>query len=149
MHPRHPGVHIAIDRYLLILSFELKFFVCRHVSLWGFQNPVCLSVPREKKIINHPSFVNISSTLIIGTCWRGFHEYYSMETIFFFFFFIKCLYYCFFCRVLSTIFSLCCAHLWVCFLMQLINIQVGFTYICVNYMHICVSTSLHHWTFIL
>ena len=43
-------------------SFELKFFVCRHVSIWGFQNPVCLSVcpsvclsvhlsiPREKKL---------------------------------------------------------------------------------------------------
>ena len=43
------------------MSFELKFFVCRYVSIWGFQNRVCLSVrlsvcpsvhlsvPREKK----------------------------------------------------------------------------------------------------
>ena len=23
--------------------------MCRHVSMWGFQNPVCLSVPLEKK----------------------------------------------------------------------------------------------------
>ena len=30
-------------------DLELNFFVCRHVSMWGFQNPVCLSVPREKK----------------------------------------------------------------------------------------------------
>ena len=32
-----------------------------------------------------------------------------------------------------------------------INIQVDLkflTYICVNYMHIYVSTSFHHWTFI-
>ena len=33
----------------LTTSFELNFFVCRHVSMWGFQNRVCLSVPREKK----------------------------------------------------------------------------------------------------
>ena len=41
----------------LTTNFELKFFVCRHVSMWGFQNRVCLSirlsahlsVPREKK----------------------------------------------------------------------------------------------------
>ena len=37
----------------LTTSFELKFFVCRHVSICGFQNRVCLSVhlsvPREKK----------------------------------------------------------------------------------------------------
>ena len=23
------------------MSYELKFFVCRHVSIWGFQNRVC------------------------------------------------------------------------------------------------------------
>ena len=28
MHPCHPGMHIAIDSYPFILSFELKFFVC-------------------------------------------------------------------------------------------------------------------------
>ena len=37
----------------LTTNLELKFFVCRHVSLWGFQNRVCLSVhlsvPQEKK----------------------------------------------------------------------------------------------------
>ena len=53
------------------MSFELKFFVCRHVSMWGFQNPVCLSVclvctPR-KEVRNHLSFVNISPTLVIDT----------------------------------------------------------------------------------
>ena len=55
------------------MSFELKFFVCRHVSIWGFQNRVCLSVrlsvcqsvcPHPEKR-NHHSFVNISPTLVI------------------------------------------------------------------------------------
>ena len=63
------------------MSFELKFFVCRHVSMWGFQNRVCLSVrlsvrssvcpsvcppvcPHPEKR-NHHSFVNISPTLVI------------------------------------------------------------------------------------
>ena len=34
----------------LTTNFELsvEIFVCRHVSVWGFQNPVCLSAPREK-----------------------------------------------------------------------------------------------------
>ena len=53
------------------MSFELKFFVCRHVSIWGFQNRVCLSVclsicPYPEKR-NHPGFVNISPTLEIVT----------------------------------------------------------------------------------
>ena len=57
MHPRHPGMHIAIDSYfLIILSFELKFFVCRHVSMCEFRNCVC---PYPKKR-NYPSFVNQS-----------------------------------------------------------------------------------------
>ena len=37
--------------------------MCRHVSIWLLKS--CLSVPREKK--NHPSFVNISLTLVIDT----------------------------------------------------------------------------------
>ena len=45
------------------MSFELKFFVCRHVSMWGFQNRVC---PHPEKR-NHHSFVNISPTLVIDT----------------------------------------------------------------------------------
>ena len=45
--------------------------MCRHVSMWGFQNPVCLSVrlsvcPYPEKR-NHHSFVNISPTLVIDT----------------------------------------------------------------------------------
>ena len=61
------------------MSFELKFFVCRHVSIWGFQTRVCLSVcpsvcpsvhlsvcPHPEKR-NHHSFVNISPTLVIDT----------------------------------------------------------------------------------
>ena len=61
------------------MSFELKFFVCRHVSMWGFQNRVCLSVrlsvclsaclsvcPHPEKRYHH-SFVNISPTLVIDT----------------------------------------------------------------------------------
>ena len=65
MHPRHPGMHIAIGCLLIILSFELNFFVCRHVSIWGFQNRVC----PEKR--NHPGFVNISHTILIHTYING------------------------------------------------------------------------------
>ena len=49
------------------MSFELKFFVCRHVSMWGFQNRVCLSICPYPKKRNHHSFVNISPTLVIDT----------------------------------------------------------------------------------
>ena len=57
------------------MSFELKFFVCRHVSMWGFQNRVCLSVRPSVRlsVCPHPekrnplSFVNISPTLVIDT----------------------------------------------------------------------------------
>ena len=45
----------------------MKFFVCRHVSMWGFQNRVCLSVPRLPEWRSHHSFVNISPTLTIDT----------------------------------------------------------------------------------
>ena len=58
------------------MSFELKFFVCRHVSIWGFQNPVCPSVclsvcPHPEKR-NPLSFVNISPTLVIDTLMERF-----------------------------------------------------------------------------
>ena len=65
MHPRPPGRHIGIDSWPLILSFELKFFVYRHVSMWGFQNPACLSVCPHPEERSHHSFVNISPTLVI------------------------------------------------------------------------------------
>ena len=81
MHPCPPGKHIAIDSYLFILSFELKTFAGKHVSiiimLRGFRNPVCLSVPRDKK---SPFFrqyqSNISNWYINGkvftstTAWK-------------------------------------------------------------------------------
>ena len=46
MHPHHPGMHIAIDSSLLILSFELKFYVCWYVSIisGGFRIRFCFSV---------------------------------------------------------------------------------------------------------
>ena len=45
--------------------------MCRHVSIWGFQNRVCLSVclsicPHLEKRYHH-SFVNISPTFVIDT----------------------------------------------------------------------------------
>ena len=51
----------------------MKFFVCRHVSMWGFQNrvsvcpSVCLSICPYPEKRNHHSFVNISPTLVIDT----------------------------------------------------------------------------------
>ena len=72
----------------------LKFFVCRHVSIWGFRNRVCLSICQtvhrlsvcpsvcpypEKR--NHPSFVNISPTIVIDTSMERSSRVlaYSME----------------------------------------------------------------------
>ena len=77
MHPRPPGMHIAIDSKLIILSFELRVFVCRHVSIWGFQNRVCLSVPREKKSLclrQYQSYINNwyinGKVFTITTVWK-------------------------------------------------------------------------------
>ena len=44
------------------MSFELNFFVSRHLSTWGFRNRVCLYQKR-----NHSTFVNISPTVVIDT----------------------------------------------------------------------------------
>ena len=41
--------------------------MCRHVSIWGFQNRVCLSICPYHEKRNHLSFVNISPTLVIDT----------------------------------------------------------------------------------
>ena len=62
------------------MSFELKFFVCRHVSMWGFQNRVCPSVRPSVRpsVCPHPekgnplSFVNISTTLVIDASMERF-----------------------------------------------------------------------------
>ena len=50
MHLCPPGRHIGIDGWPLILSIELKCFVCPHVSIRGFQIRKCLTVrtPRKK-----------------------------------------------------------------------------------------------------
>ena len=45
----------------------MKFFVCRHVSIWGFQNSVCPSVCPYPEKRNHLSFVNVNPTLEIDT----------------------------------------------------------------------------------
>ena len=55
MHPRHPGMHMAIDSLLLILTVELKFFLC--ADMFPYEDfeivSICLSVrlsvPRENK----------------------------------------------------------------------------------------------------
>ena len=45
-----PSFRDAYSDWQLTPSFELKFFVCRHVSIWGFQIPVWPSVciPRKE-----------------------------------------------------------------------------------------------------
>ena len=51
---------------LITIGAELwvkQFFVCRHVSIWGFQNRVC-PYPEKR---NHPGIVNISPKLVIDT----------------------------------------------------------------------------------
>ena len=65
MHPhlRLPMMHIVINSELQSLSFDMKFFVskCFHMTILKC---VCLSLPEKR---NHPSFINISHTLIIYT----------------------------------------------------------------------------------
>ena len=86
------------------MSFELKFFVCRHVSMWGFQNRVCLSVCPSVRpsvcpsvrpsVCPHPekrnplSFVNISPTLVIDASMERFSRVLHNDNpkIWFFFF---------------------------------------------------------------
>ena len=54
----------------LTLNFELwvkNFFVYRHVSIWGFHNPVCPSVCPYPEKRYHYSIVNISPTVVIDT----------------------------------------------------------------------------------
>ena len=42
--------------------------MCRHISIWGFQNRVCPSVCTPRKVVrSYHSFVNISPTLVIDT----------------------------------------------------------------------------------
>ena len=56
------------------MSFGLKFFVCRHVSMWGFQNHVC---PEKKSPYLRPyQFYSSSNWYINGkvststTAWK-------------------------------------------------------------------------------
>ena len=44
--------------------------MCWLVSMWGFQNRVCLSVCPYPEKRNHPGFVNISPTLVIDTSMK-------------------------------------------------------------------------------
>ena len=67
MHLCPPGRHIGIDSWPLILSFELKFFVCPHVSVATMISIPCLSDCPYHKKRNHPGFVNISFKLVIDT----------------------------------------------------------------------------------
>ena len=68
------------------MSFELKFFVCWHVSIWGFQNHVC-PYPEKR---NHHDFVNISLTLVIYTSMgRSSRVLHHANTNIWFFFFFK------------------------------------------------------------
>ena len=94
MHHRHPGMHRAMNSYILILTLS-----------WNF---LCADMFRYK------------DSEIVSVC-----PYPEKEII------------------LASSIS---AHWWVCFLIQSIKMLVS-TYICVNYMHINVSTSLHHLTF--
>ena len=87
-----PSSGEAYRDWQLTTNFELKFFVCRHVSMWGFQNPFCLSVrpsvcPHPEKI-NHHSFVNISPTLVIDTSMERSSRvlHHGNPKIWFFFF---------------------------------------------------------------
>ena len=47
--------------------------MCRHVSIWGFQNSVCLSVPREKKspwLRQYQSYISNYASPSSGEAYR-------------------------------------------------------------------------------
>ena len=52
----------------LTLNFDLwaEFFGCRHVSIWGFRNRVCLSVPRENELSYLRRYQSYSSNWYIN-----------------------------------------------------------------------------------
>ena len=65
--------------WLGFLIAALNFFVWQHVSIWGFRNCVCLSVPREKKssyLCQYQSY--ISNWYINGKVFTN--TSYHMET---------------------------------------------------------------------
>ena len=69
MHPRPTGRHIGINIKPLILSFELRIFLCADMFPYNdFKTvSVCLSVCSYPEKSNNHSFVNISPTLVIDT----------------------------------------------------------------------------------
>ena len=89
MHLRPPGRHIGIHSWPLILSFELKCFVCPHASIQGFQFRVCLTVCSYPEKRNHPGFVNISFTSVIDASIEKFSQVataWKPKNLIFFFF---------------------------------------------------------------
>ena len=87
------------------------YFVCRHVSMWGFRNPVCLSVPRGKKspyLYQYQSY--ISNWYINGkvftstTAWKPPKKWIlfskqSRNWIFWSLFSCECVYFLFCCSL--------------------------------------------------
>ena len=69
------------DRQLILnLCFELKKnCVCRHVFLRGFRNRVCLPVCPYPVKRYHPSFIDISPTLVIDTSMERFSRVLQHE----------------------------------------------------------------------
>ena len=62
MHPRYPEIRFAIDSQLLILSLMLKFLCA---DMFPCEDSKIRSVYPYPEKSNHPSFVNISPTVII------------------------------------------------------------------------------------
>ena len=101
---------------------------------------------------NHPSFVNISPILVIGTWMERFLRVLKHGNLKNGFSFLK-----------NGYLSVSAVMFWKQFLAYTVHIdwwyhaihkhscrfQHIYIYICVNYLYFYVSTSLHHWTFIL
>ena len=65
-----PSFGDAYNNRQLTPNFELKFFVYRHVSMWGIWNGFSLSICLYPEKRNHPCFDNISPTLVIDTSMK-------------------------------------------------------------------------------
>ena len=102
----------AYSNRQLIPNFELcvEIFVCRHVSMWGFRNRVCPSVPRGKKSLwlrQYQSYINnwyINEKVFTSTtAWEPKKLIFFKKKKLTLLFLLSCF-------VKKKKISLCCAH---------------------------------------
>ena len=69
IHPRPPGRHIAIDSWLLILSFELKFLCA---DMFPYEDFKTVSVCPYPEKINHPENTFFFNFVFLLLCFVNY-----------------------------------------------------------------------------